>query len=292
MPDRSDTWISPDGSRLGYKVWCPGEPPRATIVALHGLSCRESDFDPLGQAMSEKNIRVAACNLRGQGLDPVLKRHGAWLETEGMAADLEAFVEKIVPDNEPLFLCGDSMGALLSLQAAIQKPWRNRIAGLLLFSPVVALAQKTPALLKSLLTAVSRIAPRWRLKPSWFVHGKGVAPQLTRIAERQHAILTAPHRLGPTTIGFLVKMGDLIAASTPAALRLTVPVAVFSAGHDAFVSAGQTQEFFALIRSPDKTHFHYAESYHQLLFDLDAPRVLADAVTWVETRLPTNTSTQ
>ena len=44
------------------------------------------------------------------------------------------------------------------------------------------------------------------------------------------------------------------------------------------------------IRSGDKAHFHYPESYHQLLFDLDAPRVLADAAAWIEARLPKDTS--
>lgn len=288
MTEPAASWIAPDGTQLGFKIWSSGSAPRATILALHGLSCREDDFAPLGEAMLGKNIRVAAWNLRGQGLDPVLQRRGAWLDLEGMAADLESFA-KLVAGAEPLFLCGDSMGALLALQAAIRKPWGERITGLLLFSPVVGLAQKNPPWLKSLLLAVSRAAPRLRLKPSWFVHGKGDAPQLTRIAERQDAVANAPHRLGPTTIGFLARMGDLIEASLPAAERLDVPVAVFSAGYDAFVAPEQIRDFFVRIRAHDKTHFHYPESYHQLLFDLDAEQVLADAVAWVEARLPTDT---
>jgi alpha-beta hydrolase superfamily lysophospholipase len=117
------------------------------------------------------------------------------------------------------------------------------------------------------------------------VHGKASAPQLTRIPERQYAVETAPHRLGATTIRFLANMGDLIDASAAAAARLDLPVAVFSAGHDAFVNPGQIEDFFALIRSPDKTHFHYPESYHQLMFDLDASQVLDAAAAWIEARL-------
>jgi alpha-beta hydrolase superfamily lysophospholipase len=149
----------------------------------------------------------------------------------------------------------------------------------------VGLAQKNPPWLKPLLLAISAVAPGLRLKPSWFVHGKATAPQLTRIPERQHAVETAPHRLGPTPIRFLASMGDLIDDAVPVAERLQTPVAVFSAGRDAFVTPEQIENFFAHIRSTDKTHFHYAESYHQLMFDLDAPEVLADAATWIVKQL-------
>lgn len=290
MPELTDSWTAPDGSKLGYKIWPAAGVPRATVVALHGLGCREDDFAPLASAMGAKNIRLAAWNLRGQGLDPDFNRRGAWLDVDGTMADLDGFIGMLPVENEPIFLCGDSMGALLALQAAMREPWSDTIAGLLLFSPVVGLAQKNPPWLKSLLLAIARIAPGLRLKPSWFVHGKGAAPQLTRIPERQQAVITAPHRLGPTTIGFLASMGDLIDAATPAAECLNVPVAVFSAGHDAFVTPGQTRDFFASIRARDKAHFHYQESYHQLLFDLDAPQVVADALAWIEARLATDTS--
>jgi len=282
----ADSWTAPDGTMLGYKVWSSGAPSRGLIVALHGLSCREDDFIPLAEAAAARDLRVAAWNLRGQGLDPQVHRRGSWLDLEGILIDLKAFIDFVAKPGEPIFLCGDSMGALLALQAAVTKPWPEKIAGLLLFSPVVGLAQKNPAWLKSLLIAISRLAPDLRLKPSWFVHGKSTAPQLTRVAERQLAVINAPHRLGPTTIGFLASMGDLIDGATPAAGKLAVPLTVFSAGHDTFVTPEQVRDFFARVRSTDKTHFHYPESYHQLLFDLDAPAVLADAITWIEAHLP------
>ncbi|MDD5198319.1 MAG: alpha/beta fold hydrolase [Terrimicrobiaceae bacterium] len=283
---RPEIWTAPDGSRLGCVRWCPQATPRAGIVALHGLGCRAEDFAPLGEALSARGIGLAAWNLRGQGLDPVVSRRGAWLDLEGMLADLEEFTAQSFNEGLPLFLCGDSMGSLLAIQAAARAEWRRRLAGLLLCVPVVGLAQKNPHWMKSLLRAVATVAPGLRIKSDWFVNGNTGPLQLTRIPERQHAVETAPHRLGPVTAKFLVCMGDLIEAALPAAAELDLPVAVFSAGHDGFVLAGQTREFFEKIHARDKTHFHYSEGYHQLLFDLDAAQVVADATAWIEARLP------
>jgi alpha-beta hydrolase superfamily lysophospholipase len=288
-PGQADIWTAPDGSPLGRMRWLPKTvPPRARVVAMHGLNCRREDIAPVGECLSSRGIAVEAWNLRGQGLDPQLRRRGAWLEVEGMLADLEAFAGEAT--EVPLFLCGDSMGALLAIQAASRSPWRERLAGLLLFVPVVGLAQKNPAWVKSVLKALAGAFPKLRLDPSWFVQGSAATPQLTRIPERQLAVETAPYRLGPTTLGFLASMGDLIEAALPAAPQLQTPVALFTAGHDVFVTPEQQREFFERIGAEEKTHFHYPESYHQLLFDLDADAVLADAAGWIEARLATRTS--
>jgi len=279
-------WTAPDGTCLGWKEWSAGAAPRARVIALHGMSCCTDDFEPLGEAMRARGIAMAAWNLRGQGLDPTLSRRGAWLDVEGMLADLEAFANFWAKDGAPLFLCGESMGALISVQAAVCEPWRSRLAGVLLFSPVVGLAQKNPPWLKALLRAISRLLPGLRLPPSLFVHGKAATPVLTRIPERQKFVENSPYRINDTTLGYLVSMGDLIEAAVPTAARLDVPMTLFSAGHDAFVTPEQTREFFENVGASDKTHFQYAEGYHQLMFDLDAAQVLADAVGWVEARLP------
>jgi alpha-beta hydrolase superfamily lysophospholipase len=280
-------WTAPDGTRLGWKEWLPaGGPPRARVIGLHGMSCCTDDFAPLAETLAAHGIAAAAWNLRGQGLDPVVARRGDWLDVEGQLADLEAFANFWATDELPVFFWGDSMGALLSLQAAVRKPWAQRLVGALLFVPVAGLAQKNPPWVKGLLRGISRRLPWLRLSASWFVHGRPSTPKLTRIPERQHYVETSPCQLGPVTFGYLASMGDLIEAALPAAERLEVPVALFSAGHDAFIKPDQTRGFFAHVHSRDKTHFHYADAYHQLLFDLDAARVLADAAGWIEARLP------
>jgi alpha-beta hydrolase superfamily lysophospholipase len=285
VTDPTAAWTSPDGTAFDYRKWQSATEPRAVVIAMHGLGCRAEDFEPLSAAFNRNGITLAAWNLRGQGLDPDVSRRGAWLEVDGIKDDLRAFEATINPQNLPIVLCGESMGALLALQAAVDESWSGRIRGVMLFSPVVALAQKNPLWLKSILQLASRIFPRTRLKPGWFVHGSGAMPPLTRIEERQRYLATAPHRLGPLTLPFLTNMGDLIEGSAQAATRLDVPVAIFSGGHDVFTTTAQFEAFFSAIPAADKTHFHYDTGYHQLLFDLDATRVVEDAADWLLSRI-------
>ncbi|MGH8046684.1 MAG: hypothetical protein ACREKL_05525, partial [Chthoniobacterales bacterium] len=56
-------------------------------------------------------------------------------------------------------------------------------------------------------------------------------------------------------------------------------------GHDVFTTPAQFRVFFDAIAASDKTHFQYDDSYHQLLFDLDAPQVVADATRWIVSRI-------
>lgn len=279
------TWEASDGSQLAWKKWLPDGPPRAQVIASHGMSCWVDDFDPLGEVFAEHGIALAAWNLRGQGCDPNVSRRGAWLDVTGWLGDLSGFAKFVDAGDLPLFLCGESMGALLSLQAASRDPWKTRISGLLLFVPVAKLAQKNPPWMKSFLRWMSDTFPALRLNASWFVHGRPTTPQLTRIPERQHYVETSPHQLGPVTLGYLASMGELIEASIPAAEALELPVALFSAGHDAFITASQTREFFGRIHSADKTLFEYPDGYHQLMFDLDATKVVNDAARWIESQL-------
>ncbi len=283
--------MAPDGAKFHCLRWRPEERPRARVIALHGLSCRAEDFAPLAEKLCAQGMVVEAWNLRGQGLDPQEARRGAWLEIDGHLQDLAAFASRETEFPEiPLFLCGESMGALLAIQAASRQPWRDRLAGLLLFVPVVGLAQNNPPWVKLLLEGIAKIAPNFRLRPSWFVQGSAKMPKLTRIEARQAELETAPHRLPVLTVRFLARMGGLIDAALPAGPDVTMPVALFTAGHDAFVTLDQQRAFFARLGSRDKTHFHYPESYHQLIFDLDAEKVVADARAWMESQLARHTS--
>ncbi|MGH8045720.1 MAG: alpha/beta fold hydrolase, partial [Chthoniobacterales bacterium] len=239
------TWTAPDGAQFGYQKWNPASPPQAIVIAMHGLGCRAADFAPLGEKLCESGIALAAWNLRGQGLDPIVARRGAWLDLDGVLDDLRAFESIECAPNIPVFLCGESMGALLALQAAVRDHWKNRASGLILLSPVVALAQKNPPWLKALLHQVARVLPNLRLRPGWFIHGSRAMPKLTRVEERQHYLATAPHRLGPLTLNFLANMGDLIENAAAAAGKLHVPVAVFSGGDDVFTSPSLFRVFFA-----------------------------------------------
>src|SRR5277367_4657916 len=85
-------WTAPDGECFPYSVWeSETQPPRAIIVAVHGLSGAALDYEPLANHLIGDGITTYALELRGQGNDPVTERRGDLASLEQWFADLRAF---------------------------------------------------------------------------------------------------------------------------------------------------------------------------------------------------------
>lgn len=253
------------------------------VVGMHGLGGIAGDFEPLGGQLAKEGILTTAWNLRGQGADPVQKRRGRFLDVDGHLEDFEDFMDHLTAVNgvKRFVVAGESMGALLAIRAAAERGVRERLEGAILFVPVVGLARKNPKWLTDSVRWLAKQVPGLRMRPSWFVHGRGGTPRLTRDPERQKEFEEAPHRLGPVSLQFLERMGDLIEGIGEFAPEVKCPVAVFSGGRDVFVSPEQIAGFTERLGGSSKQRFHYPESCHRLLYDYDAVEVLKDAVEWV-----------
>lgn len=273
-----------DGAQFDWAEWRPAAPPRAVIIALHGLGGRMEQFVPLGEHLAPHGITTEAWNLRGQGLDPVVSRRGAALEVDRLlqdTVDFIAFARNRHPDL-PLIIAGDSMGSQLALLALADPEIRRSLAGGLLFVPVIGLRQTNPAWLQSGLRVIGNLFPNFRLSPKWFVNRKPRGISLSRVPERAAELDAAPYRLREFSISFLGNMGLLIEQARATGPQITAPLAQFSAGVDLFLTDKQSRDFFDTIASEQKSYFDYPEAHHDLLHDPDADQVLRDAANWME----------
>ncbi len=263
----------------------PAASPRAFVVVMHGLGSRFEYFEPLGIRLAEEGIGVAGWNARGQGLDPVVARRGAGLNVGAMLEDLADFLVFIQSKHPgiPLFLAGDSMGAQLAL-VALASPG-VKVVGALLYVPVVALRQRNPAWIRSVLGFAGLCFPALRLSPNWFVNRGPDAIPLSRVPERQRELAEAPYRLHQFSLQFLSDMGVLIGRAAESGSKIRVPVAVFSAGVDLFITTEQISRFVELLETDGTSHFHYPEAHHDILHDYVQSDVLRDSIAWLEARL-------
>ena len=144
-------WQAADGSCFNTIAWTPAASeagqvhPAALVLAIHGLGGAGSDFRPLGETLAEAGIAVHAPDLRGQGNDPAIARRGNVGDLREVVRDLRSFVAGLAAAHPgvPLFLYGESMGAMLALHLAAgweeAGAWGGDApAGLILASPVIA----------------------------------------------------------------------------------------------------------------------------------------------------------
>lgn len=288
MAGGESVWEAPDGTRLPVAEWIPSGRCRGVLLCVHGLGGAPGDFEPVGERMSAGGFPVVALTVRGQGLDPDPRRRGHQMEPSVIGRDLVGLMEDGMArySGLPVYFLGESLGALLVANALVrERKLRERVRGVIFSAPVVALARENPRLVKVLLRAIAGMAPRLRFRHSWFVTGKGRAPQVSRDPEWVERQKSGPQYIPAFTVNMLSRVGELIDSSERMAEAVTVPSLVLAAGRDVFVRVEQVEGWYRRLASPDKMLNVYPDAYHVLWNDWDRERVLADMEDWLCQRL-------
>ena len=280
-------WKTFDGEERLAHTW-KKKGGLGAIACIHGMSGSGEQFHPLAEHI--ENFSFYALDLRGQGSDPNHSRRGLRLDLEAQLRDIAAFLNSIrqFHPEGPIFLMGESMGALLSaayMTRANQEGRQLVPDGLILSVPVVGLANPIPPPLRRLLRFMGRVAPKMRLSPGRFVKTKSLSPKITRDQAYHDALHKKPHHIKNFSLGFLIELGDLIDASINFASGWDVPTLVLAAGCDCFVKPTQISSWFDQITAPDKKLHIYPEAYHLLWHDWDKEAVMNDIHAWLTARI-------
>lgn len=286
-------WTAQDGLKLPVLDWQPANTPKALLVCVHGMGGAAGDFTRLGQAAAENGIAAFALNLREQGLDPRRDRRGTGLDLEMISDDLCGFITDLRRKfpGQPLFTCGESMGALVTAWLLAKKGAPAGFSGAIFSAPVVQLRKPTPWHTRQALKILSAIAPRRRFRPSFFVTGKSESLTVTRDTEHQEWVRNAPHRIDGFTFRFLHELGNLMESADGLAARLNEPSLVMVGGNDVYIEPRQVKAWFDRIAAEDRTFREYPEAYHLLWNDFDREAVLHDIMAWIEARIPATART-
>lgn len=278
-------WTAPDGDVFPCEKWPPPPAPRGVLVCVHGMGGAAEEFGPLAERAAATGLVAYGINLRGQGNDPHEGRRGHYLDVPAMCDEIAAFVREVTALHAglPIFLCGESMGALLVSRAVAAR--HIAVDGMILSAPVVELRKPMPRPVREALRLLAWMAPALRLNHSVFVSGKKEPLPVTRDEDYLRRIRAAPHAIRAYSLHFLNAMGDLIASSPSTAGQLTVPCLVLAGGCDVFLRSEQVESWFGLIPAEDKTFRLYPSAYHCLWNDWERDAVLADIADWLRPRL-------
>jgi len=274
-----------DQSWFSGFVWPADEDPSAVVVAIHGLSGAAEDFEPLGSFFSGKGISVVSYNLRGMGNDPQVDRRGDlrdpmhWLEDLDRVFD---WVEAQYPDT-PTVLLGESLGALIGLEWVASKPFRQeRVAGVVLSSPVVELAGELPWWQDWMARFFLWVAPGKKLDLGKL--GKDSEQSDTRVTRDDayhHYLKVAPHRIEAFSLRMLKGIVTLVEGSSEALAQVDPPLLVLYAEHDIFVKPEASRAFVERQNHLSPEMAYFPEAYHLLFHDPDTPEVLARVHAWL-----------
>jgi alpha-beta hydrolase superfamily lysophospholipase len=284
-------WQAPDGTAFGYKRWparnAPDTPPRAALIAIHGISGSVEDFEPLGQYFAPRNYAVYSWNYRGMGFDPNLERRGDLRDFSKLTQDLRAFTQFVrerEPEGTPVVLVGESLGSAIAVQALLEEPALAR--ALVLIAPVLRLRPEMAWYQRLMFRAFLFIAPGKRLNLSDLgdsdaqENGPG---RVTRLESRQQALIANEPNQPRFTLAALAAMVKFLNDAGDRLDQLAVPVLVNYAGDDIFMEPGKVETLFRNALPEERYQLKlYNEARHHLLFDPLTPDMLEATRRWLE----------
>ncbi len=288
-------WLASDGRRIMYRTWGPeGGNLRAVVVALPGWNGTAGDIEPLARYLALRGIRVYSSGVRGQHGDlTATSLHAKGDIDDGRRwtrdyCEFTAWVRRRHP-RTPLFLYGQSMGALTVLTAADSVDSRNSgaVRGVILHSPAVAMMYAAPPV-RTFVGLMRRLYGKRLLFNVGLIPGD--KPALTSDAAFDKFWGDSSDRVRPGfTWRFLdeaMKLGD---RARIAAARVKMPVLLLTGDKDPIGTAGVGQRAFsALIKSipsSSKERDRFPNGYHDLIHDPNSTRALQCVGAWIEKNL-------
>jgi acylglycerol lipase len=270
-----DAAVMDDGARLPLRSWVPAEPPRAAILAVHGLNLHSGGFDALGTFLAARGFLVYSFDQRGFGRAP---QYGIWAGGDRMADDVW-HVARLMRERHPeipLYAFGESMGGAVLLHA-LQRHAPGWIDAVALSAPAVWGRSEMRRYQRMPLNA---LAHSWRsLKLSGSITGRKPSDDPATLK----ALREDPLVIHRTRVDVLWGLADLMDAATLEPLTPGVPMLVLYGAHDEIVPAEPMCSWLEPLRASDGWQVAvYPSGWHLLTRHLDAARVLADLAAWFE----------
>lgn len=267
-----------DGALLRFEHRDAGPGARGVVVTLHGLGEHVGKYEEWFDALLAAGYHVYAYDQRGHGRTP--GRRGDYAFGD-LVADLERFLA-VVGDRHagaPLLVVAHSLGALVALRWAREAGEEAPVAGIVLSSPPLELAEPPPAWFRWGVRALAAIAPRLplprRTDPS----------RLTRDPERVAAIESDPlaHRaMTPRAMTTTAAaMEELREAPPPRG----IPMLILAAGEDRVADSSTTLAWARSAEDGRMTVGRVPGAYHELLNDLGREATFRQILEWCGERV-------
>ncbi len=272
------------GDLLFYRYWLPadGVPPRAYVVALHGLGAYGGHYWVLGEYLAKLGFRTYAPDLRGHGYSegPRGAMDNADLTTDGIM-DLVHFVTAGRHDI-PLFVLGESFGAFLVMMAAARDD--PVISGLVMAGTPVEPTEAASA--ESLRDTLGEYL---RYLPYLFIDSTARVIDITgreeRVSRDPAEVERTKHdplrnnRQSPRTFAEVFR----VTIEWPQyARQVKVPTLLLQGGHDLVTNPSGVYRIRDALGAADIETVVYPDAYHGLFFDPDTPKVLETIAQWLE----------
>jgi alpha-beta hydrolase superfamily lysophospholipase len=193
-------------------------------------------------------------------------------------ADLRTFLQVVgneVPGT-PVFLLGQSMGALLALDYALRQP--EGLQGIVASGVPLEQAALSPAMV-AVARFLARVWPRFKVQLK--VDKSAITRDPSETKKREDDPLWFASSTARAGMAALETINWVKAHGA----ELRVPLLMNHGEKDTIALPSGAKTFFETVTYPDKELCIYEGGYHDPYCDLDRDQVLADLEDWIERHL-------
>ena len=273
---RDDALVMADGLRLPLHVWASATPPRAVMLALHGMNeYGRSYAEDAAPWFTAAGVALYAYDQRGfGGTGP----RGIWPGHDALAQDAitAAGLIRARHPGLPLFMLGESMGGAVLVLAGSRAALAD---GLVLSAPALRGRNSLgwPAL--AMLDVLTALVPGLELSSNAPVFRPTDNLEAWRRWSRDPQLIKA------TRVDAVAGLVDLMDAATAALPRFSAPALLLYGAKDELVPPKPIRTAWAqLPRGAAQRLAFYPEGHHMLLRDLGGAAVAGDILAWMGDR--------
>ncbi len=273
MEHREGEFKGQRGTRIWYQVWRP-EAAKAVVALAHGLGEHSGRYNNVVGWLVPRGYAIYALDHRGHGRSG--GRRGHVDRFSDYLDDLQHLVglASAAEPGRPVFLLGHSLGGLIALAYAIERP--QGLQGVVASSPGLRRRFEVPPSKLFLGNLMSRIWPTFTQHSGLPASGLSHDPQV------------ALEYVGDKLVHDLVSARLFIEITTAAeqvlsdAGRLAIPCLLLQGEDDPIVDPQATREFYTRASSADKALRTYPGFYHEGFNEVGKERPLGDLVAWLD----------
>jgi len=267
-----DVFIMPDDQPLRVRITDAVGPPRAAVLALHGINDYGHAFQEAAARWANEGIVTYAYDQRGFGANA---RPGIWPGAETLVSDLghaASLVRARHPDL-PLYLVGESMGSAV-IMASLGGDSPPAVDGAVLGAPAVWARPTMSGSYQRVLSGMRSMMPGLVLR------GSGLGRQATDNIDVLIAMGRDPLVIKGARVDAIAGLVDLMDAAYHAAPNIRTPLLVLFGKRDEIVPRRAVALTVARMTN-NPVIAVYEKGWHMLYRDLNSPILQNDVRHWI-----------
>lgn len=267
---------TPDGLELAGYLLAPSQPARAAVAMVHGLGEHLHRYDALHATLVAAGFAVAAADLRGHGRSPGPRGHiDRWDDYRADARAIVGLAQSVAPDR-PVFLFGHSMGGLIVLDLALQRP--QGLAGVVASGPALIPAGARRPVLELAARLLSVLRPRTAIDI-------GLDPEgISSMPAEVEAYRSDPLVQSRVTMRWGAEILRTMAATRARAGDFPLPLLLLHGADDPINAPEGSRAFDAACGHPDHTLRLFAGNRHEVHHDRDRAAFERQLLRWLRER--------